>query len=114
MRYYGTISLEPDFLKWCELAFSVDDLSDEERIEFYRDNNLYRDDHIPISVTKFSNGNSITFDIWSGSSNYYDDWILWFPDGDYYQFDPAFEVGEGTVDLEYEGDIYTLTITKEE
>lgn len=39
------------------------------------------DDYIGITSVEFSNGNYITIDLASGSSNYYDNIVLWSKDG---------------------------------
>lgn len=54
----------------------------EESLPYYNKNDIERlgaktDDYIDIRVINFENGNYITIDLASGTSNYYDNIVLW-------------------------------------
>lgn len=92
------ITLTKSEFDWLQLALSTDLWEYED--EWLGDHNLYKDDHMPIAAAEFEDGNTITFDIWSGSDNYWDAWTLYDKDGyDIWEFDPSFEMTDGEIEL---------------
>ena len=65
------------------------------------------DDYIGITSVEFSNGNYITIDLASGSSNYYDNIVLWSKDGqELVCADCDYNIGN--FELFYNEDVYNV------
>ena len=83
MIYSETFEIKKDSLKHYNelLQLDLDDC-----LPYYNEHDIERlgakkDDYIPIGFVKFNNGNYVTIDIASGSSNYYDNIVLYDKNG---------------------------------
>ena len=71
--------------------------------------NAKTDDYIGIARVDFENGNYLLIDIASGSSNYYDNIVLYDKnDSELYVFDCEYKID--SFDFEYENNMYSLEI----
>lgn len=110
MTYIGTINLsEKDRKYYNDLLDLVLDCDDENYDENKIDELGARiDDYFGIASVEFENGKSITIDLASGSSNYYDNIVLWDEDGnELYAFDCNYVIDKEMV-FEDEEDTYII------
>ena len=86
----------------------------DEDLPFYNKDDIERlnaktDDYIGIARVDFENGNYLLIDIASGSSNYYDNIVLYDKyDSELYVFDCEYKID--SFDFEYENNTYSLEI----
>lgn len=106
MEYKKTLKLNKDYVEYLRNLLSIEDLSIDNK-------GIGRiDDYIGIASVDFPNNKSITIDLASGSTNYYDNVVLWEKDGIYYNeldcSDCNFDIG--TFELFHDDDIYIVEI----
>ena len=75
MRYVGKFKIEKERLEYYTDLLSIEDLEQDDK------GIGLKDDYIGIAKVDFDNGNFITIDLASGSTNYYDNIVLWDKDG---------------------------------
>lgn len=98
LRGINPIILTKEEFDWISSALEVN--FEDHDVEWLADHGFYKDDHRGIAAVHFEDRSTIVFDMWSGSSNYWDDWILYDPDeSDYWQFDPSFEITDGEIEF---------------
>ena len=108
MTYIGTINLSKEDIKYYNDLLSIDDLGDEDNEEIIKKLGAKQDDEIGIAWVCFENGNSISIDLASGSTNYYDNIVLWNSDNyEICAFDCGYEISEEMA-FEYEEDTYII------
>lgn len=98
LKGINPIILTKEEFDWISSALEVD--FENHDVEWLADHGFYKDDHIGIGAVDFEDGSTIVFDIWSGSSNYWDDWTLYDKNEvDIWQFDPSFEITDGEIEF---------------
>ena len=109
MEYVGSYRLTKKQLDYYNelLLLDLDDCLpyyNEEDIERL---NAKKDDYISIACVEFDNGNYLTIDLASGSSNYYDSIVLWDKNGNELMcLDCDYNLGN--FEFEYENDTYHI------
>ena len=103
MEYIGSYEVTKKQLDYYNELLLVD-LEDEEKAN---DIGASKDDYIGIACVEFTNGNYVTIDLASGSSNYYDNVVLWDKNGnELYCVDCDYSLS--SFEFEYENDIYHI------
>ena len=103
MEYIGNYELSKKQLDYYNELLLVD-LEDKEKAN---DIGASKDDYIGIACIEFNNGNYVTIDLASGSSNYYDNIVLWNKEGkELMCLDCDYSLSN--FDFEYENDIYHI------
>ena len=98
LKGINPIVLSKEKLDWMSEALSIN--FEEHDDEWLLDHNFHKDDHVGIAGVDFEDGSTIIFDLWSGSSNYWDDWTLYDKNEvDIWQFNPSFEISAGEIEF---------------
>ena len=113
MKYKAKLKISEKELNYYNELLSLDL---DECLPYYNKNDIERlnariDDYIEIARVDFENGNYLLIDIASGSSNYYDNIVLYDKyDNELYVFDCEYKID--SFNFEYENNMYSLEIEK--
>lgn len=112
MKYTAKLRVYARTLKRINRLLDIDqleDLTDEERIALDVETNY----HARIGTAFFDNGKRMSFDLCSGSSNYWVDIALKNSDWSIVvDFEPAFELSEGEHEFVVGDDVYVVHVVK--
>ena len=89
-------------IKRCLAVDNIEDMTDEE-LEAW---GYKRDSREGIFSVKFQNGSYLTWDLCSGTHNYYDDVTMFFPDKTFSELDCTYEFD----DIEVDTDVATYIV----
>lgn len=109
MTYKGKVNITQEELNYYNELLQLDL---EENLPYYNKHDIERlgaktDDYIGIRTITFENGNYITIDLASGTSNYYDNIVLWNKNNEELSVsDCNYEISNFS--LFYEEDIYDI------
>ena len=111
MEYKAKLKISEEKLNYYNELLSLDL---DECLPYYNKHDIERlnariDDYIGIARIDFENGNYLLIDIASGSSNYYDNIVLYDKyDSELHVFDCKYKID--SFDFEYEKNMYSLEI----
>lgn len=114
MTYKAKVKMTKEELKKYNELLQLDL---EESLPYYDKQEIERlgakkEDYIEIRTIEFENGNYITIDLASGTSNYYDNIVLWNKEGQELMVsDCSYEIS--SFSLFYEEDIYDIEMVVE-